>query len=489
MLTHPMAWAQDNGILNKEKALWLESGNSALMETSGKRTDNTAGLSYGFITGEHHLFQEPQSSHNVRFNTAGYATIGKIKLWGQFSYDNITDSGTRYNTLVYAPHDERFIYNVADTTLSDWKKQSYDMEFKMSAPLSQRLSGGLHIKYRDRIAAKQQDPRSESTVYEAEVSPSIACIIGSSHFIGFNVLYSRLLERSAPTLSNGSILQNVFVLKGLGNYTEDVVGSGGLYTMYYQGNSYGGALQYGFDGSVELLVDMGYRINLTELRQDATHPRDMGLSSVNDCFINARLLIEREKSVHKLSFNSLYKHTKGTEYSTKQINGVGWEVVSKATMSEYTTADASLSYDYYLTKGDSYLWNAHSNIRYISKDDSYVTPHSWFKYSGVSAEAGASRQFFFKRRSIISGFMIRGYKSINGVYVYNGPRAESRPVKEWYPHDMEIRSSDHIALGAMIEYHKEVNANTTIGLKTRIDYLRSHVGDRLLSSFGVQLIF
>lgn len=55
-----MAWAQDNGILNKEKALWLESGNSALMETSGKRTDNTAGLSYGFITGEHHLFQEPQ---------------------------------------------------------------------------------------------------------------------------------------------------------------------------------------------------------------------------------------------------------------------------------------------------------------------------------------------------------------------------------------------------------------------------------------------
>ena len=241
MLTHPMAWAQDNGILNKEKALWLESGNSALMETSGKRTDNTAGLSYGFITGDHHLFQEPQSSHNVRFNTAGYATIGKIKLWGQFSYDNITDSGTRYNTLVYAPHDERFIYNVADTTLSDWKKQSYDMEFKMSAPLSQRLSGGLHIKYRDRIAAKQQDPRSESTVYEAEVSPSIACIIGSSHFIGFNVLYSRLLERSAPTLSNGSILQNVFVLKGLGNYTEDVVGSGGLYTMYYQGNSYGGA--------------------------------------------------------------------------------------------------------------------------------------------------------------------------------------------------------------------------------------------------------
>lgn len=359
----------------------------------------------------------------------------------------------------------------------------------MSAPLSQRLSGGLHIKYRDRIAAKQQDPRSESTVYEAEVSPSIACIIGSSHFIGFNVLYSRLLERSAPTLSNGSILQNVFVLKGLGNYTEDVVGSGGLYTMYYQGNSYGGALQYGFDGSVELLVDMGYRINLTELRQDATHPRDMGLSSVNDCFINARLLIEREKSVHKLSFNSLYKHTKGTEYSTKQINGVGWEVVSKATMSEYTTADASLSYDYYLTEGDSYLWNAHSNIRYISKDDSYVTPHSWFKYSGVSAEAGASRQFFFKRRSIISGFMIRGYKSINGVYVYNGTRAESRPVKEWYPHDMEIRSSDHIALGAMIEYHKEVNANTTIGLKTRIDYLRSHVGNRLFSSFGVQLIF
>ncbi len=70
-----------------------------------------------------------------------------------------------------------------------------------------------------------------------------------------------------------------------------------------------------------------------------------------------------------------------------------------------------------------------------------------------------------------------------------GPRAESRPVKEWYPHDMEILSSDHVVVGAKIEYLRLVKENTSIGLKTGIDYLQSHVGNRLLSSVELQLTF
>ncbi len=459
------------------------------MGKSSQRPNNTAILSYDFRTGDHHLFQEPQSASDVHFNTAGCASIGKIKLWGQFSYDNLSDSGTRFNTLVYDPFDERFIYNVADTTLSDRKRQSYDMEFKMAVPLAGRHFGGLHVRYRDRIAAKQQDPRSESTAYDVDLSPSFVFSIGSHHSLGMNILYSHYLERSAPTLSNSSLLQNVFVLKGLGNFTEDVVGSGGLYTMYYQGNSYGGAIQYGLDSGIELLVDAGCRLSRTELRQDATQPRDMGLSSVNDCFLDARLISERGNTLHKLSLNSLYKLTNGTEYATKQINGVGWEVVSKATMSKYRTLDAALSYDYYMTKDQSFLWNIHSRVRYISKNDSYVTPHSLFKYSGVSAEAGASRQFFFKRSNLTAGLQLKGYKGIDGEYVYNGARAESRPVKEWYPHDMEILSSDHVMVGADIEYLRVVKESTTIGLKTKFDYLHSHVGDRFLPSVELQLTF
>ncbi len=481
--------AQDNGLLNKERTLWIDSGNAALMGKSSQRPNNTAILSYDFRTGDHHLFQEPQSASDVHFNTAGCASIGKIKLWGQFSYDNLSDSGTRFNTLVYDPFDERFIYNVADTTLSDRKRQSYDMEFKMAVPLAGRHFGGLHVRYRDRIAAKQQDPRSESTAYDVDLSPSFVFSIGSHHSLGMNILYSHYLERSAPTLSNSSLLQNVFVLKGLGNFTEDVVGSGGLYTMYYQGNSYGGAIQYGLDSGIELLVDAGCRLSRTELRQDATQPRDMGLSSVNDCFLDARLISERGNTLHKLSLNSLYKLTNGTEYATKQINGVGWEVVSKATMSKYRTLDAALSYDYYMTKDQSFLWNIHSRVRYISKNDSYVTPHSLFKYSGVSAEAGASRQFFFKRSNLTAGLQLKGYKGIDGEYVYNGARAESRPVKEWYPHDMEILSSDHVMVGADIEYLRVVKESTTIGLKTKFDYLHSHVGDRFLPSVELQLTF
>lgn len=39
------------------------------------------------------------------------------------------------------------------------------------------------------------------------------------------------------------------------------------------------------------------------------------------------------------------------------------------------------------------------------------------------------------------------------------------------------------------EYLRVLRESTTIGLKTGIDYLQSHVGNRLISSVGLQLTF
>ena len=346
-----LAGAQDDGYLAKEKSLWFNSSNAAGIGVKDLQVYNTADLGYRFETGSYHRMQEGSDCGTLGFNTQGAAKVGNIQLWGQFSYDNITANGTRFNTLVFNPFDERFIYNAADPVVSQWKRQVYDMEFKLSAPLGKKIFGGVHVRYSDRIAAKQQDPRAESTSYDVSVSPSLVFRVGNGSSLGVDLAYSHMLERSAPTLSNGSVLQNVYVLRGLGNFTEDMVGSGGLYTMYYTSDAFGGHIQYALDSNLGLLVEAGGEYKPTGLRQDAVHPRDMGRANVLDLTFATQALFARGKFLHKFRLDALCRMTDGIEYSTKQVQGSGWEVLAESIMSTYSTVSADLVYNCFVTEG------------------------------------------------------------------------------------------------------------------------------------------
>ena len=340
-----LAGAQDDGYLAKEKSLWFNSSNAAGIGVKDLQVYNTADLGYRFETGSYHRMQEGSDCGTLGFNTQGAAKVGNIQLWGQFSYDNITANGTRFNTLVFNPFDERFIYNAADPVVSQWKRQVYDMEFKLSAPLGKKIFGGVHVRYSDRIAANQHDPRAESTSYDVSVSPSLVFRVGNSSSLGVDLAYSHMLERSAPTLSNGSVLQNVYVLRGLGNFTEDMVGSGGLYTMYYTSDAFGGHIQYALDSDLGLLVEAGGEYKPTGLRQDAVHPRDMGRANVLDLTFATQALFARGKFLHKFRLDALCRMTDGIEYSTKQVQGYGREVLAESILRTYRTVSASLLYN------------------------------------------------------------------------------------------------------------------------------------------------
>jgi len=482
------AEAQDNIHLVKEKSLWLNTENAAGLATSDFIVYNTADLGYRCEKGGFHRMQTGDLSGTANFNTQGSVKVGKVQFWGQFSYDNVTESGTRYNTLVYNPYDERFIYNVADTTLSKWKRQSYEMEFKAAVPIGHRFSGGIHVIYSDKIAAKQNDPRSETTQYYITVKPSALYVFGSSS-LGLNATYSHLQERSVPTLSNTSQMQNVFVLRGLGNYTEDMVGSGGLYTMYYSGNSYGGNIQYALDSRIRLLAEAGILLHRTNLRQDAAHPREMGRSDIADCTLGLQLLFG-EKKLHKFNLSLAYQNTEGTEYATKQISGVGWEVVSEAVMSNYSTLSAGLDYNFFITEGESWLWDIYAGLHFMNKDDRYVAPYSRFAYTGTSIFAGARKQFLLKKSALAIGLEIEASKNLKGEYVYNGARTGTRPVEEWYPHDLNVLTSDFIRPGATVEWLRRTGGKVSVGFKSGFSCILSDkAGRRLGASLGLALVF
>ena len=477
-----LAGAQDDGYLAKEKSLWFNSSNAAGIGVKDLQVYNTADLGYRFETGSYHRMQEGSDCGTLGFNTQGAAKVGNIQLWGQFSYDNITANGTRFNTLVFNPFDERFIYNTADPVVSQWKRQVYDMEFKLSAPLGKKIFGGVHVRYSDRIAAKQQDPRAESTSYDVSVSPSLVFRVGNGSSLGVDLAYSHMLERSAPTLSNGSVLQNVYVLRGLGNFTEDMVGSGGLYTMYYTSDAFGGHIQYALDSNLGLLVEAGGEYKPTGLRQDAVHPRDMGRANVLDLTFATQALFARGKFLHKFRLDALCRMTDGIEYSTKQVQGSGWEVLAESIMSTYSTVSADLVYNCFVTEGGndgsgsgvgagaglgagsgagsgagagsggSFIWDFSGKASFFAKDDRYIAPASRFSYSGMSLTAGARRRIIFRRSTLDAGLDITAMKSFGGRYEYAGARSGSVPVNEWYPHDLNVLTADYIRSGITLSW-------------------------------------
>ncbi|MGM9780583.1 MAG: DUF6850 family outer membrane beta-barrel protein [Candidatus Cryptobacteroides sp.] len=486
------AAAQGDAYLSSFRQTWLLSSNAAGLDAAPFRFANSAELLYCHQEGDYHLMQQPQADSQFRFDTQGAATIGKLRLWGSFAYDNHHSSGSRYNTLLYDPFDENYIYNVADTTLSDFNRQSYAMAFKAAVPLGKSLHLGLSMGYRDRISAKQNDPRSESVSYLVNLAPSLVYSFASHSSLGLALGYAHGLERSVPTLSNSSQMQNVFVLKGLGNFVEDMVGSGGLNTMYYTTDRAEASLQYSLDkSSLHFLTEAFYSLSRTALRQDYSQPRDMGSSGVNDIRLNSYLVLAREKSLHRLALQALWRFTQGTEFSTKQVTGVGWQVVSKAVMSSYNTLKADLRYDCFLTEGDSYRWQFSSALDFGFKDDKYLSPLSEFSYSTLGALVEARRQFAFGSSSLVwLGACAKVSKALDSMYSYSGVRSESRVVQEWYPHDLSIYASDYFRIGADLGYSHTLKEGMSLGLKASAKYLRaSSSRSRSVIEAGVFLVF
>ena len=437
---------------NLNHTLWFASRNAAGLSATPLDPYSTVGFSYAYQTGAYHRMQTGETVSDLEFDTQGALAIGKIQLWGHFSYNNLTDRGTRFNTVLYDPYDERQVFSVADPNLSDWKRQCYAMEFKAARPFGKSLSAGLHLRYTDRIAAKQVDPRSESYKYDIELLPGLLWHRGRSAF-GLSGYYANMMERSVPVLSNVSEIQDVFVLRGLGNYVRDIVGSGGLSTLYYHSNTYGGALQYQYSGKKRLFAEAGAHFSATSTRESATQPFNMGSTAKSDFFASFRML--GEKSLLTARFH--YDLTKATEYtSVWNISTGEWEVRTQMVGSAYSGTQADLRYERYAGHLESlpYKWRFAAEAAYAGKRDIYYLPQSDFSYDNAALKAEAER-LFRVGKTVLDASLSAGYQlNLSGGYHYGGSQASGAPASEWYPHDIAVMTADCLtgALSAGLSY-------------------------------------
>ena len=190
----------------------------------------------------------------------------------------------------------------------------------------------------------------------------------------------------------------------------------------------------------------------------------MGRANVLDLTFATQALFARGKFLHKFRLDALCRMTDGIEYSTKQVQGSGWEVLAESIMSTYSTVSADLVYNCFVTEGGndgsgsgagsggSFIWDFSGKASFFAKDDRYIAPASRFSYSGMSLTAGARRRIIFRRSTLDAGLDITAMKSFGGRYEYAGARSGSVPVNEWYPHDLNVLTADYLRSGITLSW-------------------------------------
>lgn len=439
-------------LLNTTRATWFQSSNASGLAFSAPDAFNLVDAGYSYEAGDYRRMQSGSSNGVFDFDTQGALKVGKVQLWGRFRYDNTDERGSSFNTLLYDPYDERLMYTAADTVAGQWKKQSYDMQFKAAVPIGERLAAGVHVDYKDRIAAGQIDPRAESYNYSVTVRPGLSWKAGRS-VIGLNGLYSNTFERSTATISNTQETQKVYLLRGLGNWVGDQVGGGGLSTMYFRCNSWGGGVQYSYNADWQLMAEAGYCSHATEIHESATQPKPHGNTRKQDVSASVTALFGN-RWLHKLNLSSDAAATTGIEPTTQWNTDAGvWEITYSAQQCKLLTLNALLSYDAFLTDGGSYSWHLSGSMGMEAKRDSYALPASRFEYTNVLASAGAERRIGFSGgSSLLLGLTLAAVKNLDAIYEYNGHRTGTPPVRDLYPHDLAILSADRVSSRLAAEY-------------------------------------
>lgn len=497
--------AQEQGMLNspasielrKARSMWFDTGNSAGLVLDNLGNFGSLGVAYQMINGDFKRIQEGTKESTLAVDTEGGRKLGKGYAWGRFSYNNITTRDSRFNTAMLDPYRGVPFFPV-DPNISDWKKQDYNLEMKVSSkPFFERYLVGIQAEYAAHTGAKQVDPRSEIYYYTINVKPGIVALLHNQE-LGLNFEYENMIQETEHTNSNGQMHQDVFVMKGLGNYYPAVIG--GLQSLggfMYDANKVGGELQYAYHfPALRLLACGGYTYRVEDVIRDVTKPRKEGSFKEKALYANVALVHEGmnlnrvELSVRSNRMSAIeYVQVLDNSYEVQQ-----WVDVYSSIRSTYNQDDIRLSYDFYKGTDHEYKWKAGLFTSYRANDDLYIMPESRRSisnlYMGVNGKmnmkAGCSGTW-----TLAADFAYKN--NLDGDYWYGGVEPESIVITQFMTPDFAYLKQDFYKIGGAVSYFTGIDSQNSTGMfvKLAADYYKPSKGegDRVIANLNVGLTF
>lgn len=481
---------KDNNFRN---SLWMESSNTAGLAFRPFDMYKDLDLKYENNSGDFHASQDASNINNISLNTSGSAHLGKFTVWGKFSFSNIFEKGRNMNALMYETEVDMPYYPIDTTKNSPWTKQAYNLQAKLISPVLWNLvSFGIDVNYVNNVGAKQLDPRAETYRYYINLKPSAAFRFGKN-LIGLNAVYKNGFERSKPSNENNWVSQAVYLHKGLGEAVRGKVGDNdGIKEYMFTNNMYGGGLQYGYCGNVELFADLGFVIKKTDVVSQPKLPKKEGSTNKKEINADIKFLFGEYKS-DNLWIKANYGKTGGTEYIQKltveSATDQYWNVISSNVMSSYKNMTASLGYDHQFGASDArgYDWVVGGQADFLMRKDIYNLPISKFKATTVAADVFGGKQFKFKASSLLVK-IDGGYgKSLGSEYIYGGTNPKYESVN-MYKAESEYYSTDYAKAGCRVAYTINTKRLGFV-INAAADYIKplGATGHRLYAntSFGI----
>ena len=487
--------------LLKAKSLWFNTTNSAGLTLDRMADFNSLLFNVSLKNGDFKKNSDGADERIFGVSTEGGLNLGSGYVWGKFAYNNEKQTGTLYNTTMLDPSGGMPYFPV-DKNLSDWVKQDYNLSMKAATkPLWERVYLGVEARYVTKTGSKQVDPRSTTDFYTLSVQPGLTLSFGK-HAAGINFLYEKLNQESGTTNSNSQANQDVFVMKGLGNFYSAVVG--GLQSLgkfVYDGNKAGGAVQYAFNSeSARLLINGKYSFGVEDVISSPSKPKKEGTIKENDYQANLQLLFSGN-NLNKIELGYTNNSRGGIEYVQVLDNTFAvqrWITTYKSIRSTYDFSDLVLKYDFFRGNDSEYKWRAGLSVNYRNSEDVYIIPASEMNSEDLIFGANAKINMKLKNAgNILAGASFSYKTNMSGDYVYGGADPSSPIITDYMNPDFQYLMMDYMKIGGDISYFTTLitrngkNRRSGLFVKAALDYCKPTDGSdfRMMSNFGVGFTF
>ena len=486
--------------LNHVRSLWANSSNAAGMAFYPLHDYNIVSGFYNYEIGEYKWQQEGDNYRNIGFNTKGALRLGKMALWGNFGFSDSYTTASKFNTNSNDLSPD-MPYYVADSIVSDWRRQYYDMALKAALPLGDRLSVGVELEYLSREGAKQRDPSSVVDNRKIVVTPSIVLKLNDRHTIGANFRYYSTFDRNTWE-SNYSMAANqqVYKMKGLGNYVLGINSAAAgqqIEDFYTNGEAFGGGLQYGglFGSNTEVLLDVTLNRKKTETYESATKPMREG-DTYSNTWNGTLQVLHKGDITHRLLARVNHSSTDGVEHIQKFNDTYEvqfWETVTTFVKSTYLLQTISMQYDIFVGAHTDYLWKFGLDGVYANREDTYLLPRSEFYAKNFYLGWHINMNVIELSSSKLNLGFNSGYKkSIDGHYFYEGGTDSAHPIiTNFYQRDLAYITDNYWQLGLNVDWSIFLKSRSTInaGVGWKLINPQKLSSDRCLMAATLAFIF
>lgn len=482
----------------RQQRLWLQSNNAAGTALDDTRNYSDVSLGYDVESGNYHRPQLGEKEKNIRVGSEGFLNLRNAYVWGRFSFNQRNADDAGYNASIADPY-RVMPYYVADTHLSDWRNQYYNLQFRAATPLLwKHIAFGLEGKYVATLAAKQRDPRVDTRFYTLELKPGVVWKINRGHAIGANFEYASIKEDSRMSNVNLYVDQDYYELYGLGMASKGI-GSGR--TTNYFGDRIGGSVQYQYaEEKTRVLFETGYSLRVENVEVSFSTPKKDASVREERFFADVKLLAGINNWTHSVNARYTLSDADGIQYTSQRDNTStqsGWVALYHDIRSKYK--QQLLTADYTVAEGsnDDYNWMFGAGMRYSRVEDKYLLPVSTKDAENleghVSVKRNQSLSTKLQRKLLIS--LSGGYsKNLSGRYSYGGVHTDYPTVTELETLEEAYLKSDYKHVGVSLTYSQQYKEGSKTHLFARLGFNYTKTSDfdydhRSLSSVSIGMNF